>query len=61
MQRRVLIVLCGAVVGTCLGLALYRLQPPSWTSMNLLGILAFASLGTSCGCLLADPTDRQWM
>lgn len=54
MQRQYLMVACGAMVGCCLGMFLYHLQDPAWSQMNELGVLSLASLGTSCGCLLAE-------
>ena len=46
----------GAMFGLAMGLAAYHLQNAHVATMNLFGVVAFVSLGTSVGCLLAEPT-----
>lgn len=45
----------GAFLGLILGLAAYHLQNEHVAAMNQFGIVAFVSLGTSVGFLLAEP------
>lgn len=45
----------GALGGLILGLAAYHLQNQHLAIMNQFGVVAFVSLGTSVGFLLADP------
>ena len=45
----------GALAGLFLGLAAYFLQNQHLAMMNPFGVVAFVSLGTSVGFLLADP------
>jgi len=60
MEARFVRVVLGAFFGLLAGLAMYQSQPDAWGTMNLMGITAFASLGTSLGCLLADnPHHRR--
>jgi hypothetical protein len=61
MERRHLTVACGALLGSCLGIFLYHFQNPDAASINLLGVISLASLGTSCGCLIAEPGDGGWL
>jgi len=58
MDRRYLVVACGIVFGTLVGAALYLSQPASWQTMNAWGVMTFACLGASLGCLTADPQSR---
>ncbi|MEX2561020.1 MAG: hypothetical protein WD403_13950 [Pirellulales bacterium] len=55
--------LLGAVLGALAGLAVYHTQPAHLEMMNFFGVAAFASLGTSFGCLLSDDglnRRRPW-
>ena len=53
-SRETLVVICGALAGAVVGVALYRWQPAAFQGMNPLGVLAFASLGAGSGCLWVD-------
>jgi hypothetical protein len=55
-SRQTAVVVCCALAGAVIGVALYRWQPAFWQGMNPLGILAFASLGASGGCLWAESS-----
>jgi hypothetical protein len=55
MDQRYLLVACGTILGILIGTGLYLSQPAGWQSMNVLGVVTFASLGTSFGCLMAEP------
>lgn len=57
IDARGLVILCSALAGAVLGVILFRWQPAGWISMNPLGVLAFASLGASGGCLWADAEN----
>ena len=48
------VILCSAA-GLVLGLLAYRLQTPHLISMNYCGVMAFASMGASLGCLMCEP------
>lgn len=61
MERRYLTVACGAVLGCCLGMVLYHYQSPDAAGINFFGVLSLSALGTSCGCLLAEPNDDGWL
>lgn len=56
MTRRppITIFLCAAL-GLVLGLLAHQLQSPHLPMMNYCGVLAFASLGASLGCLVCEP------
>jgi hypothetical protein len=58
MNREYLKVALGAWVGVLLGLVVYQCQSTHVLNMNAWGIVAFASLGTSCGYLVANPTPK---
>jgi hypothetical protein len=60
MQRRHLTIACGAFLGCCLGLVFYHFQSAEATNINFFGVVSLASLGTSCGCLLAEPGEDGW-
>ncbi|MEX2120164.1 MAG: hypothetical protein WD847_11270 [Pirellulales bacterium] len=50
----------GAMLGALAGLAVYHTQSAHLEMMNLFGVAAFASLGTSFGCLLSEGSlDRR--
>jgi hypothetical protein len=51
-------VLLFAVAGLAIGLVAHRLQSPHLTMMNHWGVIAFASMGASLGCLLCEP--KSW-
>jgi hypothetical protein len=53
-NRRNLIVVCCALAGAIVGTYLYRYQPGVWEGMNPLGVVAFACLAASGGCLWID-------
>lgn len=53
-DRRKLVVVCCALAGAVVGTLLYRWQPLGMEGMNPLGIVAFASLAASGGCLWVD-------
>jgi uncharacterized membrane protein YccC len=59
MTRNRFYVFLGTLAGLAFGLAAYRLQGTHPAMMNQFGIVAFASLGTSLGCLLAEPAERR--
>jgi hypothetical protein len=44
-----------AAGGLLLGLVMYRLQSPHLPMMNCFGVIAFASMGASLGCLVCGP------
>jgi hypothetical protein len=56
MDRRFWTIVGCATAGLLAGLSIYQLQAINLPTMNVWGVFAFASLGTSLGCLLADPT-----
>lgn len=58
MTRRFSIAL-GTLLGLAVGLAAYHLQGTHPAMMNQFGVVAFASLGTSLGCLLAEPAQER--
>jgi hypothetical protein len=60
MERRYLIIASGAMLGCLLGMVFYHAQSPDSAGINFMGIVSLASLGTSCGCLLAEPSDDGW-
>lgn len=57
-QRRFFVAL-GTLLGLAVGIVTYRLQGTHPAIMNQFGIVAFASLGTSLGCLLAEPAPGR--
>lgn len=59
MIRRRFYVALGTLLGLAAGVAAYRLQGMHPAMMNQFGIVAFASLGTSLGCLLAEPAQGR--
>jgi hypothetical protein len=60
MRTWLLPILVGAVFGLLCGVAMYRMQAFGPRSMNELGVIAFASLGISLGCLMAEsPLPRR--
>jgi hypothetical protein len=48
-----------ALSGLALGVVFYRTQSPYMQMMNQWGVVAFASMGASLGCLICDP-KRSW-
>lgn len=59
MTRRRFYVALGTLLGLAVGLVAYRCQGTHPAMMNQFGIVAFASLGTSLGCLLAEPVQGR--
>ena len=59
IDARTLVILCSALAGAVLGVLLFRWQPAGWVAMNPLGVLAFASLGASGGCLWAEGSSSM--
>jgi len=58
MNKNLLLVGLGTLVFAFLGVALYVLQGPVENpTMNFWGVLSFAALGTSIGCLVVEPAD----
>jgi hypothetical protein len=54
MPRSRLPVFLSAALGLVLGVIAHRLQSPHLTMMNHWGVVAFASMGASLGCLLCE-------
>ncbi|HVA46773.1 MAG TPA: hypothetical protein VNH11_10450 [Pirellulales bacterium] len=54
-SRNGLLVVLFAASGLLLGLVVYRLQSPHLPMMNYFGVIAFASMGASLGCLVCEP------
>ena len=52
------IFLC-ATAGLLLGLIALRMQSPHVPMMNDFGVLAFASMGASLGCLTCNPSGKR--
>ena len=48
-----------AAAGLLLGLVMHRMQAPHLPMMNYCGVLAFASMGASLGCLVCDPAKNR--
>jgi hypothetical protein len=55
---RTMILMCAAA-GLLLGLLAYQTQSPHLPMMNYCGVLAFASMGASVGCLFSQPANDR--
>ena len=52
-------VLFYAALGLAIGVVAHQTQSSYLAMMNHWGVIAFASMGASLGCLLCDPKGRQ--
>ena len=60
MKHAYLPVLLGTFLGALAGVAFMNMQHASLPYMNFWGVVSMTALGTSFGCLMADPTQMGW-